>query len=139
MRLAAFEHQPSADSALENVQHRRSSVGLRMATRSGDRRLRANKSSERHAIAGREEKLDKMRTWESACDAHAVMVVRGYQARLAGSSASVSLSGAHDIEFVPGAEGTELAALVSPEREPAGLEHVLEEEEVDAIAALLLG
>lgn len=80
-----------------------------------------------------------MRTWASVRVTHAGTVVRGYQARLAGSSAPVSLPGAHEIEFVPGAEGTDLGVLVSPERELAGLEDELEGKKFETIAAFLLG
>lgn len=134
-----MERQPAAASALDNGQHRRSSAGSHVATRSSDKRLRANKTGPRQTTAGRAKELDEMLAWARGRVAQAATVIRAYKARLTCGHVPQSSPAVDEANFVPRAEGTDLAANLAPLGGPAEVDDVLEEEDFDPIAAYLLG
>jgi len=64
VQRAALERPPSADVALDNVQHRRpAAAGARKATKPSDGRLRQNKAGLRQTTVGRDKEIAEMEAW----------------------------------------------------------------------------
>lgn len=111
VRLAARERQPAAASALDKGQQRRSSAGSHVARRPSDKRLRANETGPRQTTVGKLKKLEGMRALARDRVKQAATKGQAQKMRLLCGLVPHTLSAGDESEFVPGAEGIDLAAI----------------------------